>query len=188
MTAAPPGQCGRTGADSSVMPGQHAQAGRLRHDQARRAYEQTPRTYLRVWLCGHNGRRVLPAVTRLFVLNALRKQSDSELNHAPNPHAAAVVTLAARKRRRAGPVAAGPLADDGFEPAWSAWRWSVCPGEGEGCKPQPDLENVHGKPRTVSRQELARANAFIALDFRGARSSPTAPTTPSAAGDRGLTT
>jgi hypothetical protein len=88
---------------STVMPGQYAQGVRRLHDQARSAYEQnTLHVLASVALWAQRPESPSCGDEALFVLNAFSEQSDSELNQALNPHAAAVATvLLARDAERA---------------------------------------------------------------------------------------
>jgi hypothetical protein len=79
---------------STVMPGQYAQGVRRLHDQARSAYEQnTLHVLASVALWARRPDSPTCADEALVVLNAFTEQSDSDLDHALNPHAAAVAQV-----------------------------------------------------------------------------------------------
>jgi hypothetical protein len=79
---------------STVMPGQYAQGVRRLHDDAQRAYEEnTLHVLASVALWAQRQESPTCGDEALFVLNAFSQQSDSELDHALNPHAAAVAKL-----------------------------------------------------------------------------------------------
>jgi hypothetical protein len=79
---------------STVMPGQYARGVRRLHDEARSAEEQnTLHVLASVALWAQRPDSPTCGDEALVVLNAFSEQSDSDLNHALNPHAAAVAKV-----------------------------------------------------------------------------------------------